>query len=312
MHPAYSIIFFTTASGAGYGLFFWLGLLGGAGYLPPRFWLGSFGFGLGALLIAFGLFASTYHLGRPERALRAFTQWRSSWLSREAILAMASFLPALFCAYLWIVEERGFGWVGLILAFFAAATVFSTAMIYASLKPIPRWRNPWVVPAYLLLGSTSGLLLLNGLAPINGIDSALLTGLALGHLALGAFVKIGYWRSIDRRPEELAAASAIGQKEAKAIRSLTQPHTEENYLLREMGYRIARKHSQRLRRWALGLGFLAPAILIGAALMAPGNLALAAPIAAILCHALGLLVERWLFFAEAKHSVMLYYGAAKV
>ena len=34
-----------------------------------------------------GLIASTFHLGHPERAIKAFTQWRSSWLSREAWLA---------------------------------------------------------------------------------------------------------------------------------------------------------------------------------------------------------------------------------
>ena len=81
------------------------------------------------------------------------------------------------------------------------------------------------------------------------------------------------------------------------MRSLDPPNTQENYLLREMGYRIARKHAARLRVIAVLLGFVAPIVL----------LAFIPPVAAI-AALLGLLIERWLFFAEATHTVTLYYG----
>ena len=93
MHPAYSVILFTTASGAGYGLLALLAVFGAAGVLPANTWLGFVGIGLGLALVVAGLLSSTFHLGRPERAARAFTQWRSSWLAREGVAAIAAFAP---------------------------------------------------------------------------------------------------------------------------------------------------------------------------------------------------------------------------
>ena len=77
MHPAYSVIVFTCASGAGYGLLIWLALAGVVGGWTARApGLGLAGFGLAFALITIGLLSSTAHLGRPERAWRAFSQWR--------------------------------------------------------------------------------------------------------------------------------------------------------------------------------------------------------------------------------------------
>src|SRR5690606_16348531 len=80
VHPAASVILFTTTSGAGYGLLALLGLLGPAGLVPQGRWFGFAGLGLALALVTAGLLASTFHLGRPERAWRAVSQWRSSWL----------------------------------------------------------------------------------------------------------------------------------------------------------------------------------------------------------------------------------------
>ena len=95
MNPAPSIVFFTTASGAGYGLLFWLGLLRPLGLVPgvPAFALLCLALAL--LLITAGLASSLLHLGNPQRAWRAFSQWRSSWLSREGVAAVATYVPAL-------------------------------------------------------------------------------------------------------------------------------------------------------------------------------------------------------------------------
>src|SRR5438105_11047350 len=113
MHPALSIVFFTTASGAGFGLLLLLGLGVPLGLLPVSPW-----FGVAALASAFGLaagglFSSVFHLGRPERAWRAFSQWRSSWLSREGVLSVATFIPAAVFAIGWIFFGETSGFVGL-------------------------------------------------------------------------------------------------------------------------------------------------------------------------------------------------------
>src|SRR5690242_15791261 len=148
MHPAYSVILFTTSSGAGLGLLTWLALLGMADAIPPYRWLGLAGLASAFLLVAGGLAASTAHLGRPERAWRAFSQWRTSWLSREGVMAVLSFIPAAIFAFSWVILGNIWGFAGLcgiLAAAGSVATVYCTGMIYASLKPIRQWHNFWVV-----------------------------------------------------------------------------------------------------------------------------------------------------------------------
>src|SRR5712692_5632973 len=147
MHPALSIVFFTTASGAGFALLLLIGLAVPLALLPA-----NPGFGLAALATAFvlaagGLVSSAFHLGRPERAWRAFSQWRSSWLSREGVFSALTFLPTAIFGIGWVFFDTTGGFIGLcgiFAAALAAATVFCTGMIYASLKPIHQWHNRWV------------------------------------------------------------------------------------------------------------------------------------------------------------------------
>ena len=312
MHPAYSIILFTTASGAGYGLLALLCLGGALGLLPAERWLGLTGFVIAFALVTGGLLSSTFHLGHPERAWRAVSQWRSSWLSREGVLALATYLPTGLFALGWVVFETADGaWAlaGLLGALAAAVTVYCTAMIYASLTTIRQWHDPWVAPAYLVLALASGALLLALLTALFGGAQPLLLSLACFALALGAVVKAGYWRSIDRAPRDLTAAQATGLAAFGKVRQFDPPHTQANYVMREMGFQVARKHALKLRRIALIAGFLLPFVLVLLALAAGGWLAALALLLAVLSGALGLAVERWLFFAEAQHVVTLYYGA---
>src|SRR5262245_24709489 len=144
MHPAYSVILFTTASGAGFGLLAWLALFAVLGLVPPTRGLGLAGFALAFGLITAGLLSSTAHLGRPERAWRAFSQWRTSWLSREGVLAVATFLPAGVLALGWVLTERvegPFTLMALLAIVCAVATLYTTGMIYASLRTIRQWHQ---------------------------------------------------------------------------------------------------------------------------------------------------------------------------
>jgi DMSO reductase anchor subunit len=297
MHPALSVILFTTASGAGYGMLFWLGLLAPLGLLPI-----AAGFGVVASLVAlalvtFGLMSSTLHLGHPERSWRAVTQWRTSWLSREGVAALIAYVPAVLFPLLWLILDRA-GALGFVAAAMAAVTVVCTGMIYASLKPIRQWHNPYVLPIYLLAAAFSGAACLAGVATFWG-TSPLLVDVSVVLAVVTLVAKYAYWRSIDRAADVRTPADATGLGKLGTVRSLDPPNTEENYLMREMGYRIARKHAARLRVVAMLLGFVAPILL----------LPFIPPLAAI-AALLGLLVERWLFFAEATHTITLYYGRA--
>ena len=288
MHPAPSVIIFTTLSGLGFGLLFWLGL----GY-PAATGLNAFVFFTIAYLLAVGgLLASTFHLGHPERALKAFTQWRTSWLSREAwISVIALLVMAAFGAGLvfWGTAITALGWLGALLSI---GTVLTTSMIYGQLKTVPRWHH-WSTP--LLFGTLS----LTGGALLAGQPK-----IALPLLAIAGTVQILYWivgdgqlRTSGTTMETATGLGAIGK-----VRAFEPPHTGTNYLLREMVHVVGRKHASILRLIALILMVGLPILL----LMLPFGPVWAA--LAVLSHLIGVAVSRWLFFAQAEHVVGMYYG----
>ena len=104
--------------------------------------------------------SSTAHLGHPERAARAYSQWKSSWLSREGVLATATYVPLVLTAWGWVIAESldgKFAFIAAVLAMMCLLTVHSTGMIYATLRTISAWHNKLTVPGYLCFALLSGL-----------------------------------------------------------------------------------------------------------------------------------------------------------
>ena len=288
MHPAPSVIVFTTFSGLGFGLLFWLGIdpTPPTGWVAFVFWLIAYVMGAG------GLLASTFHLGRPERAIKAFSQWRSSWLSREGIAAVATLvimglygLGLVFFGSAW----QPLGWLG---ALGALATIFTTSMIYAQMKTIPRW-NTNLTPAMFLSLSLAGGALLKGNVTM-----------AVVLLAIAGVIQVLTWVQGDQAfaNSGTTMATATGLGDRGAVRAFEPPHTGTNYLMREFIHVIGRKHSQKLRIISMLLMIVIPVILL---LLPIGHWI---ALVAVLSHIAGVLTSRWLFFAEAEHVVGLYYG----
>jgi DMSO reductase anchor subunit len=320
MHPALSVIFFTTLSGAGYGLLCWaaFGFLGGGSAAPRTLLAATL---LALVLATAGLVASFWHLGTPLRAWRAFSQWRTSWLSREGVAAVLTYVPALLFAAMLLPAMVGPDALGeplvpgtrgtlvaLALLACALATVACTAMIYASLRPIPAWGHKLVLPGYLGFALLCGGLLLaalgatqSGLAPSPAATKVLLFLAA----ALGA-LKLHYWRSIDAAPLPATRGDAVGLP-GRAVSVFERPNTEANYITREMAFVVARAHAERLRGLALVLFAIVPILCV----LAIGRVPAIAPAAwlwsAAIAALAGAFVERWLFFAQARHIVTLYY-----
>lgn len=288
MHPAPSVIIFTTLSGLGFGLLFWLGL----GMPAVTGWVAFAFFAIAYALAVGGLLASTFHLGHPERAIKAFTQWRTSWLSREAWASVAALVVmGLYALGLVFFDVRWtlLGWIG---AALSLATVYSTAMIYGQLKTVPRWKSP-LTPALLLAISISGGALLAG-----QVTAALIL------LPIAAVVQVIWWVRGDTALKSSGTdmASATGLGGIGRVRAFEAPHTGTNYLLKEFVHVVGRKHALKLRGIALVLGYAAPVVL----LLLPFGHVLA--LIAVAAHLAGIAASRWLFFAEAEHVVGLYYG----
>ena len=310
MHPALSVISFTTLSGAGYGLAFVLALgHGNPGYMSTKIaWIVALG------LITIGFLSSTLHLGNPQRAWRAVSQWRSSWLSREGCMCFISYVPLCMLAAMSIFYgsfDLTLGYVGGICC---GITVYCTAMIYASLRTIPSWYTGWTPAFYLAFSLTGGTLIYVAFfgPPVGSRSTEIWIYLSMVFLFASWAVKY-FW---SRRAQRIGYGSssmetATGLGNIGKVRLLERPHAMGNYLTNEMAFRIGRKHAQKFYRIALLLGLALPLAFLALALMIEGVAAFLTILAALSFLA-GVFVDRWLFFANARHAVSLYYGGDEV
>ncbi|HTP62167.1 MAG TPA: DmsC/YnfH family molybdoenzyme membrane anchor subunit [Burkholderiales bacterium] len=302
MRPAWSVILLTTLAGAGQGLFLVVFLLDVSTALPPGFALVACGVSL--LLLVCGLAASFFHLGRPERAWRAASQWRTSWLSREVIV-LPAFMGMVFLYGLlhFAQSERQTTLIaGAAAAALCLALFVCTGMIYACLKFLQEWNSPLTLVNFLLLGLASGFTL-------SALLAALAWPQAVGALALGAFF-IGAVAWLSRcaslvrnallRPKS-TAATAIGIRHPRIVQK-AQGFMGGSFNTREF-FHGRPDIVVRATRWSfLLLVFPVPGWLLG---WGGGSLAVLA--AAFALQFAGLLAERWYFFAEARHPQNIYY-----
>ncbi|PWG64543.1 dimethyl sulfoxide reductase anchor subunit family protein [Spiribacter halobius] len=314
MHPALSVIFFTVVSGAGFGLVMLAALAALMPALLPvseaeRLVAGV----LGTALATAGLMASTLHLANPKNAWRAFFRFRTSWLSREAVFSVL-FYPF---AVLWL---GGVWWLGgptalttaaaLAALVLAIATVFATGMIYASLRAIPNWHSPLVPMNYLLLSLASGALLMLAVQTVmrGGAVGQTLVTLTLALIAAAALGKAVYFYWIGA-PAGSSINTATGMTRGQVRLLHTGQSSEQTFLDKEFRFQVAARRLRWLRLAVAALGFVLPLVLV-ASLLGGGSgwlVLLAVPVALA-----GLAIERWLFFAEARHVVNLFYGAQRV
>jgi len=321
MHPAFSVIFLTTLIGAGQGLF--LALYTGqiyalANLLPPQqqgfYWQGSL---VVLVLLALGLFASFFHLGHPERAWRAASQWRTSWLSREVIVLPAFMgLVALFGLIHWLgwteawflVQGRIPVDASLVTGFLAAVAAFAlyacTAMIYASLRFVQEWHSPLTMLNFLLPGLASGFTLAAAWSAWS--DTHLIgfygTWAVLFTLA-GALSRVLSLRRNRRLRHKSSLKTAIGVRHSDIVQK-AQGFMGGAFNTREFFHGAGPLTLRIVPVLFLSLGFVAPVVLLGFAYQLESLLL---PLLAFALQYLGLLAERWYFFAEARHPQNLYY-----
>lgn len=300
MRPAFSLIFFTSLSGLGFGL---AASLGFGIVAPSSGWWGLIQNGIALALITAGLLSSTFHLGHPERAWRAFSQWRSSWLSREGVLASLSSIALIaYGIYGYIDNGSGRMLLGFGVGVLSLLTIWSTAMIYASLKTVARWHHPLTPFVFLTLALTGGLMLAIGLdGIIQGESNPTLNLYVIAALVLSGAVLVVWSRHAGT--SESTPETATGLGDLGSVRMLMPPHSEENWLQHEMGFKVGRKHARVLTQISFVLLMPIPILLMVLAEQSPVFV-----LVATFIHFAGVMVSRWLFFAEAKHTVMLYYG----
>lgn len=310
MNPAFSVVFLTTLLGAGQGLFLALfaveaGVAAGA-WAAPASGFYSWGSAISVLLLGAGLLASFFHLGHPERAWRAAAMWRTSWLSREVIVLPA--FMANVAAYGWAhcqdsTLSMGVGIAGVVVCLLL---FICTGMIYACIKFLQEWATPLTIINFVVLGSASGVMLAAALAAVRGEPNSYGLGVTAIVLTLAGLVTrvASLYRNAQLTPRS-NLQSAIGIKHPRIVQK-AQGFMGGSFNTREFFHGRA-PGTLRAVKWLFITGtFVLPLLLAGGAM---DNNSAALLVAAFVVQFVGLVAERWFFFAQANHPQNLYYQA---
>jgi len=322
MHPAFSVIFLTTLIGAGQGLF--LALFTGQFYSTVELveaqtdTFYAVGSALSLALLVGGLGASFFHLGRPERAWRAATMWRTSWLSREVIV-----LPAMMGIVFLYGVFHWFGWtqpfivlgegtlpidatfvLGMLGVLVTLALFVSTGMIYASVKFLQEWHSPYTIANFIFLGTASGFMLAAAYSALMGNQLVGFFGTwAVIATLLGLVTRTASLMRNAALKHRSNLQTAIGIRH-RGIVQKSQGFSAGSFNTREFFHHQTPETLKLIRVAFLVLVFPVPiALVLLAYLLESATL----PIVAFAIQYLGLIAERWYFFAEAEHPQNLYY-----
>jgi DMSO reductase anchor subunit len=310
MHPALSVIIFTVSSGAGYGLLMLLIGLHIFGFAPGMTENELISAGIiGLGLITLGLISSTFHLANPKNAWRAFSRFRTSWLSREGVFAVLVYpFALLYLLSVWSggVDGGGFmKFMGFMTILLSLATIFSTGMIYGCLKTIRQWNSALTPANYIMLGLALGAVILVAVRTSFGGEVSLVASVALVILDIALILKAIYYFWI-KRVTGPTMKTATGFTRAN-VRLLDVGHTAGTFLTEEFGYVPERTIVALFKTLVFVLGFILPGLIIFG--MTSGEASSTLAITALISAVIGIGLERWLFFAEARHVVNLYHGA---
>ncbi len=304
MHPAWSLLLFTTLAGTAQGLLLALAVASWLLPLPTGFLLGAIA--LAEVLLTAGLLASFFHLGQKGRAWRAAAMWRTSWMSREVII-----LPLLMA---WVV----LWWLAIamdasptVLRVLSALVVvgtfalwYCTAMIYACLRFLQEWAHPLTVVNFTLLGMSSGSVLLCALSSLAGQNDLLqsLQFWALGSTLLAWFMRRQALRRNARLSPTSTLQSATGIQNPNLVQK-SMGMSAGSFNTREFFHGATAQTVRRMPYVFQILLFALPLLLVAAL----GAHSAMAWILAVLLQFAGLLAERWVFFAQARHPQNLFY-----
>ena len=307
MRPQFSIIFFTTLVGMAQGLLFFLALSNLYSQATPNVFLTNLALPVAFILLSLSLMASFFHLGHPERAWRAAMMWRTSWLSREVIV-LPTLMAVTVATYFYALISEVPQWLWLALLVATLALWICTAKIYQCIRFIQEWSHPSTLTNFILLGLASGLILLELLIALWGESAAQTMDAPLSIISfillfLAFNLKLWIWRRNRGLKPKSNLSTATGIK-GPNIRQTSMGLMGGSFNTREFFHHQTDRMIANLRKIILLCAYVIPMILMAYAISTP-NIPLIT--LALLMNYLGLLAERWMFFAEANHPQNLYY-----
>ncbi len=313
MHPSFSLILFTSMAGMAQGAIVSLAVLNSGSDQLPSELLNVYLFPLILALLFGGLLASTFHLGHPERAWRAIMMWRTSWLSRE-VLILPAFIALTALAYYFSWQASVPNWLWLLLSIAALALWVCTAMIYQCIRFIQEWAHPATMVNFIALGMSSGWFLLMVLLTLWSIlhpNQAVVTSSNIAGVAgftgflilLSLSLKLWIWKRNRGLKPKSNLQSATGIKTG-FVRQISMGMMGGSFNTREFFHQQSSFFVANVRKIAFFGTYLLPVLLLT---IVVSNGTLSVLVLAFIVHCIGLMAERWLFFAEANHPQNLYY-----
>ena len=304
-------ILHSTLTGCGFGILIWMSFFAFFSAVEPNRMFGLASFGLALAIISLGTWTSIIGLSKPKLFWITFTQWKTNWGSRHAIMSLASILAAIVFAVGWVgFGDYGNFWrlISGLTVFFAMGAIVSTAMTYASIRTIRAWFNPHTIRVMICMGLWTGVVWFNMFAQLFGLHTPVI-GIILIITGIATLIfKRKYWIFIDRSPTWVSPESAFGSWSSESAKVRATATTFENYIHHQLGPTSDRKQIEKLRRRSFLLYLLVPFCACTMPVEMDFWIRMPAAILASTSVIAGVLVERWLFFTEAKHTAMLYYG----
>jgi DMSO reductase anchor subunit len=307
MRPQLSIILFTTLAGMAQGLLFFIALLNIEAPVLSAPFIAILALPVSFVLLTLGLIASFFHLGHPERAWRAAMMWRTSWLSRE-VIALPVVMALTAITFFFVISGMVPAWLWAALLISTLALWICTAKIYQCIRFIQEWSHPSTLSNFILLGLTSGGLLLEFLLmlwndPSVPLGMGLISGANFILLFLALNLKLWIWRRNQQLKPKSNLASATGIK-GNNIRQTSMGFMGGSFNTREFFHHQTDRAISNIRKIILLMAYIGPMILLAFSMNSPSVAQIAV---ALFIHYIGLLAERWMFFAEANHPQNLYY-----
>ena len=307
MRPQLSIILFTTLAGMAQGLLFFIALLNIEAPVLSAPFIAILALPVSFVLLTLGLVASFFHLGHPERAWRAAMMWRTSWLSRE-VIALPAVMALTAITFFFVISGMVPAWLWAALLIGTLALWICTAKIYQCIRFIQEWSHPSTLSNFILLGLTSGGLLLEFLLmlwndPSVPLGMGLISGANFILLFLALNLKLWIWRRNQQLKPKSNLASATGIK-GNNIRQTSMGFMGGSFNTREFFHHQTDRVIGNIRKIILLMAYIGPMILLAFSMNSPSVAEIAF---ALFIHYIGLLAERWMFFAEANHPQNLYY-----
>ena len=307
MRPQFSIILFTTLAGMAQGLLFFLALINLEAPVFSAPFISTLALPVSFILLTLGLVASFFHLGHPERAWRAAMMWRTSWLSRE-VIALPTVMLLTAMAFLYIRSGIVPAWLWAAVIMGTLALWICTAKIYQCIRFIQEWSHPSTLTNFIVLGLSSGGLLLEFLLliwndPNTPLGISLISGVNFILLFLALNLKLWMWRRNQKLKPKSNLASATGIR-GNNIRQTSMGFMGGSFNTREFFHHQTDRVIHNIRKIILLMAYIGPMVLLALNMNSPSITQIAL---ALLIHYMGLLAERWMFFAEANHPQNLYY-----